>query len=250
MAEQMIVRSYRRVFRVDRRIYRVDRWALPVPGGVPLRGVGYFALALGLVLWSARCPASGADRRVSPPLRYVIVPLAVAVLGTQAAPDGRVRAPVRARTGCGCGCAPGAARPAGPCRSKASGGMGGVGGDRVGRARAAASPRAGDRPARVTFAAPVELEPRPPGSDRPPARRRRRRGRGRAPRTGSAGGAAMTGLPLRKVHQNLLVGHGDARAALYRVRRRRIRSCRRRTSAAGCGGWRGWRSRLEADFSL
>jgi hypothetical protein len=27
----------------------------------------------------------------------------------------------------------------------------------------------------------------------------------------------MTGLPLRYVHQNVLVGHGDARAALYRV---------------------------------
>src|SRR5215213_10110090 len=33
-------------FVVDRRIYRVDRWALPVPGGVPLRGVAYFAAAL------------------------------------------------------------------------------------------------------------------------------------------------------------------------------------------------------------
>ena len=38
----MVIRSYRRVFEVDRRIYRVDRWALPVPGGVPLRAVGYF----------------------------------------------------------------------------------------------------------------------------------------------------------------------------------------------------------------
>ena len=43
MAERVVIRSYRRVFEVDRRIYRVDRWALPVPGGVPLRAVGYFA---------------------------------------------------------------------------------------------------------------------------------------------------------------------------------------------------------------
>jgi TcpE family len=87
----MIVRSYRRVFRVDRRIYRVDRWALPVPGGIPLRGVGYFALALGLVLVLGRVPGSSELLGVlSPPLRYVIVPLAVAVLGMQAAPDGRV----------------------------------------------------------------------------------------------------------------------------------------------------------------
>jgi hypothetical protein len=87
----MIVRSYRRVFRVDRRIYRVDRWSLPVPGGVPLRGVGYFALALGVVLLLGRLPGIGElVSMLSAPVRYVIVPLAVAVLGLQAAPDGRV----------------------------------------------------------------------------------------------------------------------------------------------------------------
>ena len=91
MAERMIVRSYRRVFRVDRRIYRVDRWALPVPGGVPLRGVGYFALALGLMVLLGRLPGAGeAVGVLSAPLRYVIVPLAIAVLACQAAPDGRV----------------------------------------------------------------------------------------------------------------------------------------------------------------
>ena len=38
----------------------------------------------------ARCPGSASWSGVlSPPLRYVVVPLAVAVLGTQAAPDGR-----------------------------------------------------------------------------------------------------------------------------------------------------------------
>jgi hypothetical protein len=82
MAERVVIRSYRRVFQVDRRIYRVDRWALPVPGGVPLRAVGYFAAT---VLLAAVLPLG----ILSPPLRYVVVPLAVAVLGTQAAPDGR-----------------------------------------------------------------------------------------------------------------------------------------------------------------
>jgi hypothetical protein len=87
----MIIRSYRSVFRVDRRIYRVDRWALPVPGGVPLRGLGYFALALGAVVVLGRVPGMAELLvAVSPPIRYVIVPLAAAVLGTQAAPDGRV----------------------------------------------------------------------------------------------------------------------------------------------------------------
>ncbi len=90
MGERLIIRSYRRVFEVDRRIYRVDRWALPVPGGVPLRGVAYFAVALGLVLLLGRLPgfAELLDA-VSAPLRYVVGPLLVAVLATQVAPDGR-----------------------------------------------------------------------------------------------------------------------------------------------------------------
>ena len=56
MAERrVIIRSYRRVFEVDRRIYRVDRWALPVPGGVPLRAVGYFAATVLAVVILGGC---------------------------------------------------------------------------------------------------------------------------------------------------------------------------------------------------
>jgi hypothetical protein len=79
------------VFQVDRRIYRVDRWAVPVPGGVPLLGVGYFVGALLVLLLAAHLPAvGGVVVGLSPPLRFVVLPLAVAVLGLQAAPDGRV----------------------------------------------------------------------------------------------------------------------------------------------------------------
>src|SRR3954471_7774830 len=90
MSDRVVIRSYRRVFEVDRRIYRVDRWALPMPGGVPLRAVGYFAATL-LAGWIlAGLPLIGELlAMLSPPLRYVVLPLAVAVLGTQAAPDGR-----------------------------------------------------------------------------------------------------------------------------------------------------------------
>jgi conjugation transfer TcpE-like protein len=84
MADRVIIRSYRRVFQVDRRVYRVDRWALPVPGGVPLRAVGYFAASLVLMVALGDLVSF-----LSPPLRFVVVPLAIAVLGTQAAPDGR-----------------------------------------------------------------------------------------------------------------------------------------------------------------
>src|SRR3954447_16270839 len=91
MADRVIIRSYRRVFEVDRRIYRVDRWALPVPGGVPLRAVGYFAAALlGVILVGSLPGAGELMSTVSAPIRFVVGPLAIAVLGTQAAPDGRV----------------------------------------------------------------------------------------------------------------------------------------------------------------
>jgi TcpE family len=86
----MIVRSYRRVFEVDRRIYRVDRWALPVPGGVPLRGVGYFAVAVVTVILLEQLPGIGdLLGALAAPLRFVVLPLAVAIVATQAAPDGR-----------------------------------------------------------------------------------------------------------------------------------------------------------------
>jgi TcpE family len=90
MDERLVIRSYRRVFEVDRRIYRVDRWALPVPGGVPLRGLGYFLATLLFVVVGGRLPGlAPLLELLSAPLRYVVLPLAVAVLGTQAAPDGR-----------------------------------------------------------------------------------------------------------------------------------------------------------------
>ena len=77
MADRVIIRSYRRVFEVDRRIYRVDRWALPVPGGVPLRAVGYFAAAVLAIVIASGLPGVGElIGMVSPPLRYVVLPLA------------------------------------------------------------------------------------------------------------------------------------------------------------------------------
>jgi hypothetical protein len=110
MGERLVIRSYRRVFEVDRRIYRVDRWALPVPGGVPLRGLGYFIATVLFVVVGGRLPGLAALLGLlSAPLRYVVLPLAVAVLGTQVAPDGRsahrfacdwLRLRVRARRRC------------------------------------------------------------------------------------------------------------------------------------------------------
>ena len=51
----MDVRSYRRVFDLERRIYRVDRLRLN-PAGVPVRGIVYFLVIVGLALLVARLP--------------------------------------------------------------------------------------------------------------------------------------------------------------------------------------------------
>jgi hypothetical protein len=121
------VRSYQRLFRPERRIYSIDGRSLPVPGGVPLRWLGYLAAGLvSAVVVSSQPGAAavavavvigvaatrwGASRArvvlaaaaslalvllagwllagVDWPLRLVIVPGLVATLGVQATPDGR-----------------------------------------------------------------------------------------------------------------------------------------------------------------
>jgi len=120
------VRSYQRIFRPDRRIYQIEGHALPVPGGVPLRWLGYaVATLLVVIVVSARSSALslllaglaglvgwGAGGRVAGilaaalalaavtvlgavlglldwPLRLVVLPGLAATLATQATPDGR-----------------------------------------------------------------------------------------------------------------------------------------------------------------
>lgn len=120
------IRSYQRIFRPERRIYQIEGRSLPVPGGIPLRWLGYATAALVAVLaLGSESPtvaillalaagaaglhvggrAGGLAAAVSAfvafwvagfllglfdwPLRLVVVPIAVATLATQATPDGR-----------------------------------------------------------------------------------------------------------------------------------------------------------------
>lgn len=120
------VRSYQRIFRPERRIYQIEGHPLPVPGGVPLRWLAYAIAALlavvaaesgsaAVVLFAAALAAIGGfglgGREGAAaaallaaaaiwlaglllglldwPLRLVVIPAAVATLGTQATPDGR-----------------------------------------------------------------------------------------------------------------------------------------------------------------
>jgi hypothetical protein len=120
------IRSYSRIFKPERRIYQVEGHRLPVPGGVPLRWLGYAIGALltllalssrSLVLAllaaavaavyavrlggrSTALVASGAVLggvqvagwlvgTLDWPLRLIVLPALVATLATQATPDGR-----------------------------------------------------------------------------------------------------------------------------------------------------------------
>lgn len=121
------VRSYQRLFVPERRIYQIEGHSLPVPGGVPLRWLGYAVATLLVILvlssgsttvtalaagaggvWglvrhgrdaalilAASCfvavPVAGALLGVLDwPLRLLVLPGLVATLGTQATPDGRL----------------------------------------------------------------------------------------------------------------------------------------------------------------
>jgi hypothetical protein len=120
------IHSYQRIFRPERRIYSIEGRPLPVPGGVPLRWLGYAVagllavltissgsatvavlLALGAALAGFHVGAypgalaagvcafvgfwaTGAVLALFDwPLRLVVVPFAIATLATQATPDGR-----------------------------------------------------------------------------------------------------------------------------------------------------------------
>lgn len=120
------IRSYQRIFRPERRIYQIEGRTLPVPGGIPLRWLAYATATLLAVLLlgsgsAVMAVAVGALAAVAGfrvggrtaaavsalgafaasylggwalglldwPLRLVVLPAAVATLGTQATPDGR-----------------------------------------------------------------------------------------------------------------------------------------------------------------
>ena len=88
--DRLTIRSFRECFHVERRMYKVDRWRLPVPWGVPLRGIGYAVVALVVVLILARVPVLGALLGVLPPaLRLGLLPSVIAYLLCVIERDGR-----------------------------------------------------------------------------------------------------------------------------------------------------------------
>lgn len=84
------IRSYRVVFELERRLHRIDRFRIPLPYGLPLRGLGYCAAALLAVVLVGTLPVLGdIVDDVPPPARYVVVPVGIAALLTNVRIDGR-----------------------------------------------------------------------------------------------------------------------------------------------------------------
>jgi hypothetical protein len=84
----IVIRSYRRVFNVERKIYKVDKYVLPRP--LELRAAVYFIGALLFIVLVSRLPVIGLPLGVVGwQYKFVVLPLAVAVLGTRVTPDGR-----------------------------------------------------------------------------------------------------------------------------------------------------------------
>jgi hypothetical protein len=88
--EPLPIRSYRVCFALERRIHKVDRWRIPVPYGVPLRGIAYAACALAAVLIAQALPLIGTIiAAVHPAIRLVIAPVGIAVALCRVEVDGR-----------------------------------------------------------------------------------------------------------------------------------------------------------------
>jgi len=90
-AYRVPIRSYRLVTdKLERRIFKVDRYRLPMPYGVPLRSVLYFAGAVVGVGIAGALPILGSLLGVVPPsIRWVALPGLIAFALTHFEIDGR-----------------------------------------------------------------------------------------------------------------------------------------------------------------
>ena len=88
--QAVTIRSYRLAFALERRIFRIERYRLPLPYGLPLRGLAYAALALVLVLACERVAGVGVLVAAVPwPVRYLVIPAGAAQLLLGVRVDGR-----------------------------------------------------------------------------------------------------------------------------------------------------------------
>jgi hypothetical protein len=86
----MQIRSFRVCFKLERRIHQVDRWRVPLPYGMPVRGLLYGAAILAAVLVAGQLPGlSALLGAVHPIIRYGALPIGGGYLLTELKLDGR-----------------------------------------------------------------------------------------------------------------------------------------------------------------
>ena len=84
------IRSFRVVFQLERRLHRIQHWKLPLPYGLPLRGLAYGALVLLAIVALGRVPVLGElVRLMPPPVRFLLAPVGAGFLLARARVDGR-----------------------------------------------------------------------------------------------------------------------------------------------------------------
>src|SRR5436305_3558521 len=84
------IRSFRVVFQLERRLHRIQHWKLPLPYGLPLRGLAYGAFVLAAILLLGRLPVVGtAVGVIPPPVRFLLAPVGAGFFLARARVDGR-----------------------------------------------------------------------------------------------------------------------------------------------------------------
>lgn len=84
------IRSFRVCFRLERRIHKIDRWRIPLPYGMPVRGIVYALIVEVAVLVAMQLPIlSALLGLLHPILRYAALPIGVGYLLTELVLDGR-----------------------------------------------------------------------------------------------------------------------------------------------------------------
>jgi hypothetical protein len=71
----LTLRSYRLAFEVERRLHRIDRFRIPVPYGIPLVALGYWAVVMVAFLLAGTLPVTGSVLAALPwPVRLILLP--------------------------------------------------------------------------------------------------------------------------------------------------------------------------------
>ena len=84
------IRSFRVVFQLERRLHRIQHWRLPLPYGLPVRGLAYGLLVLAAIVALGRLPLLGpAIALLPPPVRFLLAPVGAGFILSRARVDGR-----------------------------------------------------------------------------------------------------------------------------------------------------------------